>query len=215
MPDEERVLWTPPVDKDKIVPRLTPLPDLPAPSHRAARAIREDPANTPIHHTKIDADQKYESIVPATRLADGYTWFVLGFAYCLVKVDRSLFEVYQAAGNITISVKSHRAEKPLFRILGSDMAMGNPWAYTIQGIPTAHAKPFIDFISSFRLTRQANDWCCNFEEINILDPFSAERHVVSTWFALPGNIDRQRRVSLANGATRLRLETPIFGMSNA
>lgn len=178
------------------------------------RAVGSDPANTPLHHTKIDADKRYEEATPTTALDPTFDWFVLGFAYCLVRIDRSLFEVFQAAGNLTLPLKTHRSQGQLASVIGADLS-GNSWMYIVQGVPKAYTQRFMDFVASYRFVRRdtAEDWCCTFQAVRIHDPFSGDRSVSEVWYALPHNLTRGRRLTLMNEATRLLLQTPEFGMA--
>ncbi len=177
------------------------------------RQVIADPAGQPVHHTTIDVDKRYEIPTSATELDPTYRWFFLGFAYCLIKIDRSLFEVFQAAAGRSIPIKTHRAEQPIGLVRGADFAR-NQWAYFIQGIPGSVADTFIDFVASYEFKRADTKerWCCNFKEVRIADPLvlTAKRGV-PVMFALPSNLSRLRRLDLLGGQSLL-LETPTFGV---
>lgn len=180
-----------------------------------ARQITSDPADTPVHHTTIDADQRFESVVPATGLDPAYQWFCLGLAYCLIKIDRSLFEVFQAAGNLSIPIKTHRADRSIIDIPASNYEV-NPWSAMIQGIPREHGRNFIDFIASYKFDRKdtGHQWCCNFQELRCADPLASEasRAAVNIWFALPRNMTTGRQITILR-PPGLLLDRPVFGVT--
>src|SRR5690348_9484616 len=85
-----------------------------------AKKVLHDPVGVPVHHTTIDAEERHENPEPTSGLAPGYTWFCLGLAYCLIRIDRSLFEVFQAAKNKTLPVRTHRADQAISAVNGSN-----------------------------------------------------------------------------------------------
>ncbi len=176
-----------------------------------------DPVGVPVHHTKIEAAKRYETVEPATSLSEEFSWFFLGLAYCVIKIDRSLFEVYQSAGGISVPIKSHRADHPIASVQGADEFDRNPWSGTIQGISHFHARPFMDFISSYEFARKdtGDNWRCTFQQVRITDPLvTGEKRPVDCWFALPVNLTKKRYVRL-NNTPGIFLSKPIFGMFTA
>lgn len=183
--------------------------------YRQIQRVISDPVGQPVHRTQIDAEKRHEEATPAYELSSEYQWYYLGFAYCLIKVDRSLFEVFQAAGDLSIPVKTHRSDKPLVQVAGADFAK-NPWAYIIQGIPVSIAPTFTDFVASyqFRKIDTGDSWCCHFQPVRIADPFfQGFRRGVDVMVALPANLTKKRRFCLLSEQTLL-LETPTFGPTN-
>ena len=164
--------------------------------------IMRDPEGEPVRHTKIDAEQRHEEVTPAAGLDPSYAWFFMGFAYTLIPgLDRSLFEVYQAAGNTTVPVRTHRAAvahiadvvrpdpdsrdpDPTRRVKPVSFH-ANPWAWLIQGIPLDHVDTFKAFVASYRfkalpggtasaeLTRPGEQlWLIDWIQFRIADPMT-------------------------------------------
>jgi hypothetical protein len=164
------------------------------------------PHGVPAHSTQIDAEQRHEELEPGRPLDPELTWFSLGLAYSLIKIDRSLFEVYQAAGNFTIPVRSYQAAEPIISAPGSEYHT-NPWIAIVQGIPASHRRPFIDFVASYLFSRGATKYRCGFQEIRVRDPFAESG--VPVWFALPDNTTARRRVVVAQ-SSGLWLTPPVM-----
>ncbi len=154
----------------------------------------------PVHRHAIDVEANTEQVVPAAELRGDYTWFILGLAYCMIKIDRSLIEAYRSALGKSVPVLTHRADRPLTSMEGSQAYDSNPWSGTIQGIPREHARDFIDYAASFEFLRKdtGHSWICNFQEVNLADPFGGVR-LVPTWVALPCNTTLKRVAVVSAG----------------
>jgi hypothetical protein len=178
-----------------------------------AKQVTSAPAGEPVHHTTIDAEKRFESITPATGLDPDLQWYCLGLAYCLIKIDRSLFEVFQAAGNLSMPIQTHQADHPIMQIPGVNL-VGNPWSGIVQGIPPRHGAAFREFVSSYQFNRidTGDQWCCTFQDIRSGDPMvSGERRGVNIWYALPHNLTTKRRIALLR-EPGLMLADPILGV---
>lgn len=178
------------------------------------RRVVAAPVDTPVHHTKIDAERRHEEVAPAASLDPAFAWFYLGFAYALVPgLDRSLLEVYQAAGDRTIEVRTHRSEQPIVAVAGADFSR-NPWAYLIQGVPQAERFQLIDFIASYRFRSAKGDYCLDFKDVRCADPLYAQAKLPMTIaFALPRNLQKDRRLVMMR-EPGVMLTTPMFGITN-
>ncbi len=197
----------------ELPPGFNPPPTEFDPTERQ-RLIRvtADPTGVPVHRHKLDVEQRFEEVTTASVLEGGHQWFVLGLAYCMVKVDRSLIEAYRDALGESIKILTHQAPRPLLEVMGSEAWRANPWSATIQGIPDSHAMPFIDYISSFMFRRQdtGHDWSCGFRELVITDPFFATPRQVTCWVALPRNMTLRRRLEVTS--TSLNGSIPVVSM---
>jgi hypothetical protein len=183
--------------------------------YQRIKQVIADPAGVPLHHTKIDAEKRHETPTSTAQLSEEFKWFYLGFAYCLIKVDRSLLEIFQSAASKTIPIRTHKAPNPIVRVQGADFGK-NPWAYIIQGIPRPLAQQFADFIASYQFNRPdtGEHWCCDFKEVRIADPFfTTYRRGVDIMVALPANLTKKRRFRLVSEPSLL-LEPPVFGAAN-
>lgn len=202
------------------------------PAVAAASAVRladvmATPSDVPVKHTQIDAEKRHEEVTPATVLDPDFAWFFLGFAYTLIPgLDRSLIEVYQAAGGKTIPVRTHRATAHIAEVNKANFA-ANPWAWLIQGIPREHADPFREFVASYRFkavpggTASAEVthvdeqlWRVDWIQLRIGDtqtPAGVGRRGVDVSFALPANETTKRGLQLI-AAPGLMLRAPMFAV---
>jgi hypothetical protein len=173
-----------------------------------------DPEDTPIHHGEVRAAKRYEEVTSAGSLDADFAWFVMGLAYTLIPgLDRSLIEVYQAAGDLTIPVRTHRAEAPILAVRGAAFER-NPWAYVVQGIPAEHAGKFRGFVGSYHFQQTAPAeavWRLGWETLRVKDPLRDDVRGVEVSFALPHNTTTGRRVALVQ-APGLMLLPPVFGV---
>jgi hypothetical protein len=208
---------------------LPPLPDMSQPSgfdldqYNRIKQVNADPVGIPLHHTKIDAEQCFEDTTTTVLGLDGSrSWMFLGFAYALIRgLDRSLFELYAAAGGVTLDVVTVQLDKPVCGL--TDAFNQNPWAYKVQGVPQALGSSIIDFLSSYRFHLRAQEdsrrkmnpelnYCLNWTQLRVADPtVPGEKRPVSIWFALPVNLTAKRAVVLDEGPG-LFLNPPVFRM---
>ena len=197
-------------------------------SSKQLDAITEVPEGVPVRHTQIDAERRHEEVTPASTLDSSFAWFFLGFAYTLIPgLDRSLIEVYQAAGNITIPVRTHRATEHIADVNKANFS-ANPWAWLIQGIPREHAEAFKAFVASYRfkslpggtasaeLTRPDEQvWCIDWISFRIADPLTptgTARRGVDVTFALPANTTTARGLRLRGQPGLLLRRRPSFAV---
>lgn len=151
-----------------------------------------------IGHSRIEADKRFEEGEYVRWLDDSLTWIHLGFAYVLIRIDRSLFEAFNAsalAGD-QIQVRTVRTEGQVAAIHGGDYG-SNPWSHVLQGVPKERAKAFIDFVASYRFVRKGPpdvQYLCNFQEIQCADPSVPDARPgrrLPIWFAMPSRGDRK------------------------
>ncbi len=187
---------------------------------KAATELLRRPSNVPRGHT--DAGQvkaaHREDLNPApTSLAPEYTWIFPGLAYCMIGLDRSLFDLYAAAMGTAIPVRTHRADKTLFDFRGADVS-GNPWFATIQGIPHSVAPDFLGFVSTFEFRNtsgpQATSWFVEPARTRIADPFVSKPLGVDVTILLPGCLTTRRAVVILDPAG-LHLAKPVLGIKAA
>lgn len=171
------------------------------------QGINRKPAGLISGTAKMDAERRFEELEPGRSLSSDYAWFCLGLAYCLVKIDRSLFEVFQAAGNQSFQLKTYRADKALCHI---DRAKyhENPWSATVQGLPHNLAVQFSDFVSSYDFVRKdtGDTWKVEWISAQMNDPFH-ESHLVDIHYAMPVNVTKRRKFMMI-----ARAAVPILGM---
>lgn len=178
--------------------------------------ILANPAGAISGRSSFDALQRYEEIEPGRPLDSEYGWFCLGLAYAMVKVDRSLFEVFMSAANQNFRLRTYGALRPLCSVPGSEYHT-NPWSGTVQGIPAAshrgHDLPqvFADFVSSYQFKRKdtGHTWRIRFQSLEVPDPFSPG-HGATIHYALPVNETKRRKMVLG----RTTEGYPEFGMAN-
>lgn len=151
---------------------------------------------------------KEEYAADPNRLDSDKAWFVPCLAYCMVGLDRSLFELYSWAVDTTFSVITYKTGSPLFTFDGVDVRE-NPWFHTIQGIDRELRAPFVDYVESYEFRRKeiGLSWNLKAFTTRIADPFvrSDVREGASVTFLLPECSDG-RFVDLTPGG--LNLLTP-------
>ncbi len=175
--------------------------------------VAADPAGVPVHRTTIDAERRPEVFTAATSLDPAFSWFYLGFAYVFIRIELSLLEMYQASGNRTIRVLSHRAENPVVGF-STPAFCQNPWAYVLQGIPHEHADSFCGYAASYHFKCSApapKSFSLDFIEARAPDPFRQEKAAVPIRYALPRNLLNGRQVAMIQ-EPGLLLDRPMFAM---
>lgn len=187
---------------------------------KASTELLRRPSNVPRGH--VDATETRaahrEDLTPApSALSPDFVWFFPGLAYCMIGLDRSLFDLYTAAVNRTIQVRTHRADKPIFQFRGADVT-ANPWFATVQGVPPDVADDFIGFVSSFEFRNprgpQPTSWFVEPVKTRIADPFVATPTGADITILLPGCLTTRRAVVIAEPAG-LRLGTPVLSIKAA
>lgn len=124
-------------------------------------------------------------------------WFFTALAYCMVGMDRSLFELYAQHLDQPVDVITYRPQdKPIALFDGADIR-SNPWFYTIQGIPHELAMGFIDYIESFKFNDQTRslEWVLGAHHTRLADPLVTDQRVgASVYLLLPECLSSRRRV---------------------
>lgn len=181
-----------------------------------AKEVDARPYGTVLAHSRVEADQRFEEGQERRRLDPDLTWIHLGFAYVMIGIDRSLFEVFNAAAPAgeQLTVKTVTTPGPVASVIGAEYHR-NPWSRMVQGIPADKARAFIDFVASYRFDRKATGvtYWCNFQEVTCADPTEPEASPlikVPIWFALPAR--RERGLAWA-GAQLNPVAPPLFGMT--
>jgi len=187
---------------------------------KAATELLRRPSNVPRGHTdagQVKAAQREDLHATPASLAPEYVWIFPGLAYCMIGLDRSLFDLYAAATGITIAVRTHRADKTLFDFRGADVS-GNPWFATIQGVPQSVAADFLGFVSTFEFRNtsgpQAVSWFVEPVRTRIADPFVSKPLGVDVTILLPGCLTTRRAVVIAESAG-IHLAKPVLGIKAA
>lgn len=160
-----------------------------------------------------------EEFSPApAQLDDQQAWFINGLAYCMMGLDRSLFELFSHGLHAAVPVVTYRTDAPLALFDGVDVSQ-NQWFYTIQGISPDQARDFVDYIETFRFDdpRRTVSWHLAVHTIRIADPFYVEggmRRGVYARLVLPGCITTKRRV-VVRVPPGLTLNTPVLALEQA
>lgn len=171
------------------------------------QGISAKPAGIISGSAKMDADKRFEEIEPGRPLSSDYAWFCLGLAYCMVKIDRSLMEVFQSAGNQTFQLRTYRADTALC-VVDKAAYHTNPWSATIQGLPRNLGQKFADFVSTYEFIRKdtGDHWNVRWLSTQIRDPFM-NGHLVDVHYAMPVNITKKRKfMQVSRGLV------PVLGM---
>jgi hypothetical protein len=184
----------------------------------AATSLVKRPANVPKGSAPLTelVGTHAETVEAApNRLDPELTWFVPGLAYCMMGLDRSLFELYAWASSRTVPVKTYRTQTPLCLFTGVDIS-ANPWFHTVQGISSDVARVLIEYIASFEFRRGQVEpkqvWALVPEKLRIRDPFvSARTQGVNVIAWLPHCRTTGRRVVCTEPAG-LQLSTPVLGI---
>lgn len=140
-------------------------------------------------------------------LPDGHSWFFPALAYCLVGVDKSLFELCTWNTQVQMRVKTYQAAKPIAKFNGVDVTR-NRWFYTIQGIPLDQHDVFAAFASSMIFRKPGRSWGLALEVHRIADPYSGRG--IDCTFLLPYTTVKKVEVTTPAG---LLLSTPTLAMT--
>jgi hypothetical protein len=166
-----------------------------------AEEILKREHGVPRGHTDLsDAPPAHqETISPSPQcLDDQRVWFFPAFAYCMVGIDRSVFELFSHEIGKPVDIVTYRAEKPVALFDGGDIR-SNPWFYTVQGLEPDLATQFCDYIETFLFNDAPRDlsWCLKLREIRIADPFvRGKREGVEVIVFLPECLTSQKRVGI-------------------
>jgi hypothetical protein len=182
-----------------------------------AEAILARPSNVPRGHEKLD-DLKpihREEVAPSpAQLTADRAWFFPGLAYCMMGMDRSLFELFSHGLGQAVAVTTHRTSDPVVLFDGVDVRT-NPWFHTIQGIDPALLSPFCEYIETFRFTdpRKQVDWILSARTLRIADPFvsSTAKVGVNVVTLLPTCLSTRREVVVRQQAG-LTLQPVVLGI---
>jgi len=149
---------------------------------------------------------------PPKQLSKEQAWFFPALAYCMLGMDRSLFELYAKHLDEEIPVTTYRSEKPISLFDGADITT-NPWFYTVQGIPPETAVGFAEFIQTFQFNDPLRklEWALHIHDTRIADPFLKERTGVSVTLLLPECLT-SRRVAVVTRESGLRLDPLHLGL---
>jgi len=185
----------------------------PSEAEEATKVLRR-PVNEPAGHTDLKELRAahIEEISPSpARLDHDKLWFFPGLAYCMMRMDRSLFELYSWATDKAVSVMSYRADKPIALFHGADIS-DNPWFYTVQGVDQGLGKLFSDYISTYRFrdSKRNAEWRLVPTATRIADPF-ANSEGIDVTLLLPANLTSNRRVVIVQ-EPGLRLQQLILGV---
>lgn len=182
-----------------------------------ADAILARPANVPRGHEKLDdlkpIHREEVAASPAQLTAD-LSWFFPGLAYCMMGMDRSLFELFSHGAGQGVEVVTHRTSDPVVLFDGVDVRT-NPWFHTVQGIDPALMSSFCGYIETFRFTdpRKQVEWILSARTIRIADPFmsSTAKRGVDVIVLLPTCVSTHREVVVRQQAG-LTLQPVILGI---
>lgn len=149
----------------------------PEEAEEAGRILSRKPGEPRGHEKLADLKQAHrEELSPSpSGLDPDLSWFFPGLAYCLMGMDRSLFELFSHGMGKPVPVTTYRADSPLVDFQSVDVS-GNPWFYTLQGIPQDQGPGFSDYIQTFQFNDRANyvSWELTVAEIRLADPFRSE-----------------------------------------
>lgn len=167
-----------------------------------AHEILRRPSNVPMGHTDLSEARpahKEDITNPRGALSPNMVWILPGLAYCMVGIDKSLFELYSNHADKVVKVTTHRSETPLFHFDGVDTTR-NAWFYTIQGVEDEIGASFCDFVQSFLFNDQPKglQWRITMRNARIADPFAkGKRRIgINTVLFLPECITTKRRVTV-------------------
>lgn len=127
-------------------------------------------------HEKLDELKPVhnEDYQPAPdQLDPELVWFFPALAYCMVGMDRSLFELFSWAAKRSIKVVTHQADKPVALFEGADIS-DNRWFYTLQGIERGIVDEFSGYIETYQFNDKQRElqWRLIAHKLRIRDPFA-------------------------------------------
>jgi hypothetical protein len=186
-----------------------------------ARAVDRRVQGTVLGHSTVEAAKRFEDQHrPVRELDPGLAWIHLGLAYVMIRIDRSLFEVFNAAAEAGRHINPVNVETPgpVAHVNGAEYHR-NPWSRILQGVPKDRIREFVDFAASYRFVRRLPDgteksYWCNFKELECLDFISEAQEPprVSIYYALPAQPGRALTHQAYTLSTR---GTPTFFMTEA
>lgn len=184
---------------------------------RSAHEVLARPSGVPRGHERLGMLRKshVEEIAPSPKYLDRErTWFIPALAYCMMRMDRSLFELYSWAIDKDIDVVSYRTDSPLVTFSGVDISK-NPWFHTVQGAETPIAGAFTEYIKTYKFNDTINnvEWCLHAAPLRIADPFhdGEMRSGIDAIVFLPECMTTKRKVCVIKGAG-LHLGIPELGI---
>lgn len=176
------------------------------------RSVTSRPVGQP-HGKTVNSvpSQYYEEVAPCSQLDPEFAWFFPGLLYAVVGLDRSIFAMFSEAKGQPVTVRTHRSNDSIIRF-GEAAYSGNPWCYTLQGIPKELASAFGGYVESFSFRKGNNEWGINCQLTRIADPFKPlVRSGVSCSFLLPILSTLGRKVVILKEAGLL-LDQPVLGV---
>jgi len=192
--------------------------DNPAEAKEAHEVLRRE-KNVPRGHVEgkdLRPSHTEEVSPPPKALNPDLVWFFPGLAYCMIGLDRSMFDMYASNINDEVNVTTYRANKPIVLFDGADIS-ANSWFYTIQGIAPTIGQSFIDFIETFQFrdALKSLEWAISVKTVRVADPFVTGK-VEGVWLqlALPRCLTSNRHVTVT-GEPGLQLNDLRLGVSMA
>jgi hypothetical protein len=171
------------------------------------------PEDQPFRYQKIEVEKRFEEFdALPNSLNPEMGWFILGLAYCMIRIDRSLMEAYRYSLGHSFVLSTYQVGRPLLAVNGSTAWAENEWSGIIQGVEPTHVQSLIDYLESYQFNRHDTKhcWRIRFKSTTIVDPFASGDRKVRAYIALPQNITQQRGMIVASPA--LGSAIPMIGM---
>ena len=181
-----------------------------------AQKILDRPHGIPTGHTEVTALRKphQEPVSPTPACLDeGWNWFFPGLAYCMVGLDRSMFDLFACSRDHELDVRTYTTDAPVALFDGADIS-DNKWFHTVQGLRGEDTQAFIDFIETFQFNdpRSGLEWSISAIPVRVADPFVKPGRIGKyVSFMLPTCLTSSRRV-VVTVPPGLRLQAPRLGV---
>lgn len=182
-------------------------------------AILQRPTGVPTGHDTTEDVKPVtkEEYTPApSQLDSQLAWLFPGLVYCMVGVDKSLFDLFTKATDKPVEVQTHLFDRQLMEIEGMRKLSSN-WMHTLQGIDPALHREFCEFVAShrFRDPHRNLEWVVSAQDLRIADPCLSElqRQGATVTFFLPECVTSSRKV-VVRQPPGLLLDSLILGVEN-
>lgn len=166
-----------------------------------AMKILKRPTGVPYGHTNVSRVNSEEYSPAPKQLDPEKSWIFPGLLYCMIGLDRSIFDLFSIEYNVTINISTHLSTKPVY-LYNDRCIQSNKWFYTVQGIDSKYESYFRAFCETFKfrnaLANITTIWGVTTLNHRIVDPFastSLEKKGANITVILPINFTEHWRVS--------------------
>ncbi len=165
-----------------------PVVENPKEAIKATQDLKRAP-NVPRGQTSLlDLTSPQLNIKSPNRLSPEVGWFCPGLAYCMMGMDKDLFELYAWAIDKSVRVDTIITPNPVIEIEMLDTSKQR-WFHILQALEQPLDKQFSDYISTYKFRNSEKNivWSLRIVEREYVDPFSISFNKVKIRILLPFN----------------------------